>query len=1201
MSELRGTNVVAPILPFTTEDEFATHLALYGKGGFRSVQTIEERDNIPAPRREEGMLVYVVNDPNEINTYQLVNGEWTKSKIGSGISSVGTWQELQDLTSKCQPGDVYYVADQDQFYSFSSSREWRSFSQIYVGDIEPEDKGALWLDTSRTPQLTAAEINDLTILQKAVQELQNQVSSLKRLMNMGIIPGEIKDSYRRELIALAEPLMPEVLKDEEIEDDDKEVPTEEPDTTFEKFTTTAVCAKLGEAAEFAANKADLIDGELLFYTDRGRFAIYSQGKFYVMSSGEGSSSVGGGGGISLEDLYSLNLDYLNFSDGENNYRVRVDSSGKLMVSGFNSRETLVGSPNSTWKVYVNYLLGFNSVYCGGIRSEEQNYLGEDCLVSHNFVELANGSKEDVNLKGIYLLYTDMTPDGPYGFVWKSLELEGIIPAGGTFLIRGAQANPANSALINIDSYDIEWKDETTGKPIQFAQGASTFYLVAGTDWKNNVENHNLNNPWISENNGGPRVGYIDSCGFGNQAAPEGSSAYNVVGDWNSSLFVRRFPLDPSKQANKAYGDRKTTALWFTIDLTKHDEYLGNSTQYYWQDYRKLLMTPRASFEGKNFFSNKTDFVDNKPNFVDITFGIQATDGGILNRATRCFNWISVGYFNEFVEYRAKGSTGWTRVYSIVPNNRDNTEAINKFIEFYKRYRWKSASGKMMTTHKCIIPGFSAGEYEYRIGREGDESYYSPTYSFKVVSDSSVTNFSYIQVTDQQGFNWAEYTAWKKTADMIAKTESDFNFTINTGDATQSGNRPNEWLDYWNGREALRDKEEMFTIGNNDLCGHVSTELTDGEDATSKYSHINILRYHCFELDPRNDNYFVEWDGMTLPIYSVYSFNYGDWHFVSLNSEYAIASSKMYKDWVDSSYKGDSTFAETVNAKIEDWLKKDLQLWKNSGESIEPSDCSKAIIYMHEMPFTIVTDSFMTGTSARQGSHLNTLDSRGLYRFSRLFKKYGIRMVMGGHKHTYCLTKPIYDAPEGYVDENGIVQSGIDIMDDLGFGNSSKVTEMSRKPVIQVKNKNDLNYISDWEKYARIEVVNKITAPTYVMSQASGYKLVSNKEMPAYKGFQIPWLMAYFKQAGETSTELKENAAQHYPMYIRYDITPNDITVTVKQVHNIWNVNLDKNSSSWDMNQQLTDLSCNAMTLSTTTESDKTAYELTNIESYKIIL
>ena len=53
------------------------------------------------------------------------------------------------------------------------------------------------------------------------------------------------------------------------------------------------------------------------------------------------------------------------------------------------------------------------------------------------------------------------------------------------------------------------------------------------------------------------------------------------------------------------------------------------------------------------------------------------------------------------------------------------------------------------------------------------------------------------------------------------------FTINTGDITQSGNRENEWLDYYEGREALRGKEEMFTIGNNDLCGKNEYELGNG--------------------------------------------------------------------------------------------------------------------------------------------------------------------------------------------------------------------------------------------------------------------------------------------------------------------------------------------------------------------------------------
>lgn len=69
MADLKGTNVAALIVPFTDQDSYATHDAKYGKGGFRSVQTIAERDAIPAERKEIGMVVYVY-------TIQL-NYRWT--------------------------------------------------------------------------------------------------------------------------------------------------------------------------------------------------------------------------------------------------------------------------------------------------------------------------------------------------------------------------------------------------------------------------------------------------------------------------------------------------------------------------------------------------------------------------------------------------------------------------------------------------------------------------------------------------------------------------------------------------------------------------------------------------------------------------------------------------------------------------------------------------------------------------------------------------------------------------------------------------------------------------------------------------------------------------------------------------------------------------------------------------------------------
>lgn len=73
MADLKGTNVAAPIVPFTTDDKYATHDAEYGKGGYRSIGTIALRDAIPADRKAEGMIVRVQADKKE---YVWEGGAW---------------------------------------------------------------------------------------------------------------------------------------------------------------------------------------------------------------------------------------------------------------------------------------------------------------------------------------------------------------------------------------------------------------------------------------------------------------------------------------------------------------------------------------------------------------------------------------------------------------------------------------------------------------------------------------------------------------------------------------------------------------------------------------------------------------------------------------------------------------------------------------------------------------------------------------------------------------------------------------------------------------------------------------------------------------------------------------------------------------------------------------------------------------------
>lgn len=1087
----------------------------------------------------------------------IINGE-----LKVGVTTVNKLTDL-DNPELHSEGIIVYVIEARLYYSYNADGRWYRLPTIYLGDEEPGE--AIWIDTQDNSYVSGEEDEELKVIKAALTELQRDIKDLKRLQTIGIIPGNVGNSYRRILMTAAEPEKPDGAPDV--------VEEEQPDLEPASNTVTCICCKVDDAANFAANKNDLVDGELVFYKDRKKFAIYYGGAFYL--SGSGGGSEGSGGGISIDELYTLNLEKLNFTNGVDTYKTTVNDKGEWVVSKFNELTTKPGTPSDSFGVYISQYLCMNSIYCGGKGTENS-------LCTHNYVELANGSKKDINLNGLYLLYTDGTkePSPNTGYVWDVLPLTGVINAGSTFVIRGAQCNTPKNSFISVDNYDMIW--EKNNKPIEFKQGCSSFYLCVGESFKNNIANKNLNNPWLSTST---REGYIDSCGFGEGSVGEGSATFLVNDDWDKVLFVRWFMLEPAKQGNKAYASRKTVDLWTYINLEKQTTALGNSLQYYYPDNIKEKYTPMASYLGKTFFTNKTTFDKNHANYINITFGIQATDNG--EGATRCFNWVSVGYYDEFVEYRVKGNSDWTRVYSITDNNINNPEWVTKFIEHYKRFRWTASDGTKVTTHKCIIKGFPKGEYEFRIGRDDNNLYYNDPIEFKVEADEDVKNFNFIHISDQQGFNWQEYTAWWKASKTIKEKEKDFNFLINTGDITQSGNRVNEWLDYYQGKKYNINKCEMFSIGNNDLCGHVSTELTDGEDATSKYSHINVLRYFCFELDVRNE-YSFEWQGDRYPIYSIYSFNYGSYHFVSLNSELAIASSKMYKDWESDSYQGDRTFAENANAHIEDWFKKDLQLWKGNNE--EPSNCGKCIVYMHEMPFTIVTWSFMGGESARVGSHLNTINARGLYRFSRIFKKYGIKLVMGGHKHTYCITKPVYDAPIGYINENNNPNDSVDLMGEV-------TTAATRIPVIQVTN---ADHVIKNDSFARYEIVDKLNAPTYVMTQATGYKLVSNKEQPSGPQYTIPWLLAYFK-AKTNAASPTENVAQHHPMYIKYELNDTEIKVIAKQVQNVWNVNLDTNKKTFDMNKQLTDIELKTVTLSTTSDEDKIKYDIDNIEEYIIKL
>lgn len=1051
------------------------------------------------------------------------------------------------------PGLLWIHSDKDgnEVMTLWEDGEWKPIAgngnALYFGEEEPTSKDVLWISNLNLEEYN----NDNTVVKNLyarMAQIEKSLEPVLKLVNYGVVAGNSENSGRAIIMNSAEPIDPNPNP----EPSDNEG-AEEPETAGYEVTVPGISIKMDTSERFIKNYQNLIDGELLWVTNQNKLFAYIGGNF-ISIGGTGS----GGGSVTIDEIMAFFFSHLGFAaENGTNFRLTVTNDGNLRVYYYAKRDN-VGSIDNTWTnsgVYIAPRLNINSFYCGGVENDGHSY--QSC--SHNFVEIANGGTEDVNLDGLYLLYA---PDKDTA--WTGIPLSGKIEAGHTYLIRGAECSiKTNTTIINVDDYDLEWRD-SKGNLMRFAQQAPIFYLVCSE----NGEFYNENDTLVPMTEltravyrtDTPIKGYIDLVGVGASSTAEGSSPISVTtGDeFKDTIFVRYYTLDPVSQANKAYASRKTNSLWTYINLQKEADEDRANPLYYYSKSSKIKYTPKASKDKKTIFSTKSTFREDAPNMLNITFGIQATDSG--SGATRCFNWVSVGYYDEFLEYKAHDDTTWTKVHSIHEGGSYD-EAISTFIDYYKRLRWETTNGTAVTSHKVVLKNLPAGTYDYRVGREGDSSYISEELQFVVKSSSSVTSFEFIQTSDQQGFNWLEYQAWKKAALKISEAHPNIDFTINTGDITQNGNRESEWLDYYDGRESLRGKEEMFTIGNNDLCGVQEYLLGDGTAGKYKINHNNVFHYFTFELDVNNPPVFtIQGEGeqpVSFIMPSVYSFNYGAYHFISLNSEWAANTYKVYTN-------NEGTAKQDVYKQLKDWFEADLAL-------LGTTDYSKCIVFCHEMPYTIVTHATMTSNrdKGRGGSKLNDVFTNGqTYSFSRLFKQYGIRLVIGGHKHTYSISKPIYDAPEGYINEETHSPSqGADLNDPIS-------AEASMQPVIQVTEDSEMidptfTFSGVTYKNGRYEKVTKINAPTYVMCQATGYKLVSNQEIPCREEDNPVWLRSYFGGIAKNNTADNANAGQYYPTYIHYVLSGTQIKVYSYQVTNIFiGHNLETNKAgSFNINNQ----------------------------------
>lgn len=1030
---------------------------------------------------------------------------------------------------------------------------------VYIQDTPPANINSLWVDTSGLG--TALEEDEkLAPIIQSIQVIQQYLDTIVHQRDLIINPGHVSNTFSKSIAKEYTPIDPNTgqiaIRVAAVGE------SLEPETDQYEPNTKAVRGHYGTLKEIQDNFKDFVDYELLIATDTKRLYTKIDGEPVNLT---GSTSGGGGGGLDYEALDKLDTIGFVAPNGQV-YRVKVNNNGQLVVYK-KELDTPQAEPTggqtdpSTGWVYVTTLylqkLYINSLYCGGITSDEYSY--NPC--SHNFVELSNLTGKDVSLNGLSLQY------GTEGGDWEVLPLWGNIKAGSTFLIRGAQCSVMNinTTRIKVETYDMEWYAKD-GNLIKFDNKKAKFFLTWGTELSTVANPYNNASSPIRVSKG-----YIDLVGLQIRNAGDADkvdAAENTAYGYLTSnyLFTKYYTMDNVNQATKALSARNNANDMYFVNLEA--DIIPRVDSY----------TPRASFENKNIFFNKTLLDHTKPNKVTMTLGRKACysineSNEPEDDASRCFNWVSVGYYDEYLWYRAYRSDGsftnWTKVESF-----KNETGVRKY---YNRIRAITTDGTPFTTHKVILTHLGAQQdthtrdknvyYEYYVGR--DDTYKSDVRRFIVMSETLANDsLNFVQTSDQQGFNWDEYNVWRISADQIRE---DFNrykdsdvstcyFMINTGDMTQNGNRINEWLDYEAGRKSLYDIAEMVTVGNNDLTPANVYVLGDGGD-NSKINATNIRFFYCYEMDEENPPVFNV-EGKEIFVESLYSFDVGERHFLCVNSE---ISSNTERDVYGLTTSG------VMYDLIREWCERD---------DAKATKAKAKIAYCHEMPFTIITQNLINSfywngqedTSVeRSGSRLNFNTTKAnAYWFSKFLQTHNYRLCLGGHKHTYSCSYPLLENENSSM--KPIIQVTADVLQS-DFGSTELYTEIA-EGALQGQSfpkswENNANY--DMVKHlCTFQLVEEITAPIYLMCQATGYKHTSNKELPSPN---IPWLRYFFPASitinSRDDVTAKVNAGQRYPFYIKYFLSKGKVsdlvyypqlTATVKKLSNVFN-----NSGKYNVN------------------------------------
>lgn len=335
------------------------------------------------------------------------------------------------------------------------------------------------------------------------------------------------------------------------------------------------------------------------------------------------------------------------------------------------------------------------------------------------------------------------------------------------------------------------------------------------------------------------------------------------------------------------------------------------------------------------------------------------------------------------------------------------------------------------------------------------------------------DWGFTMTTDQQCWNWKEYEPWRISAEHIYKWENDLDPAYPATGTKNVGFHLNAGDMTENG---IRPFEWMYYYN-------------AGASLNNNYCQINAVGNN--DLCPEEGKNYGKVNPDSFEWF--YTFEHNP------NNMPRLPDGTLMKAVYSFDYNNAHFVVLNSNNYIEEqkaWFRADMD-----EVNARPNPPRWKIVLVHDAMFNIVTDVNPTRDTGM--NQRNDPDLTKRYSWSRLLEEYGVHLVLSGHKHTYSRSKPVLER----LDNEGNV--------------------IPLNPIRQVLE----------NPQPGDDLVDEITGVTYIMCQATGSKLNSNKDIPAQS---IPFNAFWFPGAD----------GQFYPTYIKFDVTGDDITHYSYQVRNV---------------------------------------------------